>query len=341
MTVRIETHPTRSRSPQETLLLTVTAIGLLPLLLVAGVAVLAVVEPRFLGVFNVLNILRTASVLAVVASGQMLVLIVGGFDLSVGAVVALSSTVGATVMAAVGASGAASPMLGITAGVAAGLGAGLAVGLVNGLCVAVLKLSPFMVTLGTLSVAAGLALLLTNGIPVYGVPDAFVSGFGRALWLGVPSSLVVGCLVLGCLALLQRYTLAGPVLRAIGGNPQAARVSGLAVRGWTIAAYMACSGLAALTGLLLTARIGSGQASLGGMTMTLESIATAVIAGVSLRGGAGRVEMVALGAVFLTVISNAMNLSRVDSKVQLVILGMILIAAVAIDELGKRRRPHV
>lgn len=340
MSVHLPSHHPQPQQGAERLMLAVAGIGLLPLLLLALVAVLALTEPRFLGTVNLLNILRSASVLAVVASGQMLVLIVGGFDLSVGAVVALSSTVGATAMAGAVASGV-SPALAITAGCAAGLGAGALVGLVNGLCVAVLKVSPFMVTLGTMSAASGVALLLTNGIPVYGLPDGFVTGFGRAVWLGLPSALVVSLILLGVVAVLQRHTLAGPALRAVGGNVQAARVSGVAVRGWTVSAYVGCSLLAALTGLLLTARIGSGQASLGGLNMTMESIATAVIAGVSLRGGAGRVEMVALGAVFLAVISNAMNLSRVDSKAQLVVLGVILIAAVALDELGKRRRVRV
>lgn len=101
-------------------------------------------------------------------------------------------------------------------------------------------------------------------------------------------------------------------------------------------AYVACAGLAALTGILLTARVGSGQANLGGLDMTLQSIATAVIAGVSLRGGVGRVEMVALGAVFLSIVTNAMNLLRVDSKLQLVVLGVILVGAVALDRVRQK-----
>ena len=118
------------------------------------------------------------------AAGQMLVLIVGGFDLSVGAVVALTSVSGAMVMAGLQGFLADEPGVIVFLGVAAGIGSGLAVGLINGVCVAFLRISPFMVTLGSMSIATGVALLLTNGIPVYGMPKVYVDGFGRGLWMG-------------------------------------------------------------------------------------------------------------------------------------------------------------
>jgi len=338
MTVRSIEHHNIPLRPDERAMRVVAAIGLLPILLAAAVALMAVLEPRFFGLFNVLNVLRSASFLTVIAAGQMLVLIVGGFDLSVGAVVALASTVGSSVMAGAAATMPEAPGTAIALGVGAGVAVGLVTGLVNGVCVAWLQLSPFMVTLGTMSVASGLALLLTNGIPVYGLPPAFVDDFGRALWGGVPSVVYVAVAVTVVVWLVQNRTVTGRHLHAVGGNPQAARVSGVAVRAHQMGAYVACAGLAALTGVLLTARVGSGQANLGGLDMTLQSIATAVIAGVSLRGGVGRIEMVALGAVFLSLVTNAMNLLRVDSKLQLVVLGVILVGAVALDEFGKRRQ---
>ncbi len=313
-------------------------IGFLPILLVATLALLGLFESRFFGAFNLFNVLRTASFLAIVAAGQMLVIIVGGLDLSVGAVIALASTVTAKVMAVLFVAMPDAPGLSIACGVLAGIGCGFGVGLVNGLLVAFLRISPFMVTLGTLSIASGIALLLTNGIPVYGMPETFAADFGRALWLGLPSTLYVGVALVLAVFLLQNVTVLGRHIHAIGGNLHAALVSGVATRTSLITAYTLSGVLAAITGVLLTARVGSGQATLGGNIMMLQSIAAAVIAGVSLRGGVGRVELVALGALFLSIITNAMNLMKVDSKIQTIVLGVIVVLAVAIEELGRGRR---
>ena len=148
----------------------------------------------------------------------------------------------------------------------------------------------------------------------------------------------MAALVVGLGVFVQRRTLFGRYVFAIGGNVHAATVSGVSTRGYLIATYMVSGLLAAATGMLLTAQVGSGQASFGGDRMMLQAIATAVIGGVSLRGGIGRMEMVALGAAFLTILTNALNLLRVDSKLQLVCIGVIMVAAVAIDEWGRREK---
>ncbi len=314
-------------------------IGFLPALLIVLITLLVLFEPRFMGVFNLFNVVRNSSALMIVASGQMLVLVVGGFDLSVGAVIALTSVVTAKVMAgALEASPDDVPMA-IAAGVVAGMACGFVTGLVNGACVAFLRISPFMVTLGTSSIATGVALLLTNGIPVYGMPDAFVKDFGRAVWLGLPMPVYVSLTILALVWIMQRQTTVGRYIHAIGGNVQAAMVSGVNTRFYLILAYTLCGMLASLTSLLLTARLGSGQATMSGNLM-LESIAAGVIAGVSLRGGVGRVEMVALSALFLSILTNAMNLLRVNSKIQTIFMGIIVVAAVALDEFTKRRTRH-
>ncbi len=330
--------PGRPQYSMEQLTRAMLAVGLLPILLILTVVVMSIVEPKFYGIFNVLNVLRQSSFLAIVACGQMLVLIVGGLDLSVGAVVALTSSVMAKTMQAIGFVMPEAVGLTIFGGIMAGLGCGLGIGLLNGACVAFLRISPFMVTLGTLWIATGIGLLLTNGIPVYGMPDVFINDFGRALWFGIPTTVYVALGVVFLVVLLQRKTVLGRYLYAIGGNMQAATVSGVATTGYIIIAYVLCSMLASVSGILQTARLGSGQATMGGDLLMLESIAAAVIGGASLRGGIGRAEMVALSAVFLSILSNSMNLMRIDSKMQLVILGLILVAAVAIDELGKRRQ---
>jgi ribose transport system permease protein len=316
------------------------ALGLLPILLIVLVAVLALFVPHFAALQNVLNVLRSSSFLMIIASGQMLVLIVGGFDLSVGAVVALASVASALIMAQLKTSMAAEPGLVILLGVLGGLGCGLAVGLVNGLCVAFLQISPFMVTLGTLSIATGVAFLLTNGIPVYGMPVSYVDGFGRALWLQLPSAVYLAFAIVGLIWAMQNFTRMGRYIFAIGGNLQAAVVSGVRTKTYLVVAYSICSVLAAITGLALTAQIGSGQAFMGAQ-LTIESIAAAMIAGVSLKGGVGRVEMVALGAIFLLILTDAMDLLKVDTRIQTIFLGIVVVLAVALDEFGKRSRARV
>jgi ribose transport system permease protein len=311
-------------------------VGFLPVILVALVVVLALLVPRFLSLQNVFNVLRSSSYLVIISAGQMIVLIVGGFDLSVGAVVPLASVVSALTM--VWASGVApgqtAPV--VLLGVLAGLLSGLAVGLVNGLSVAFLRVSPFIVTLGSMSIATGVALLLTNGIPVYGMPKAYVDGFGRGLWLELPTAVYLAALVVALVWFMQNFTKMGRYLYAIGGNLHAATVSGVRTKTYLVLAYAVCSILAAVSGLALTAQIGSGQAVISAQ-LTLESIAAAVIAGVSLKGGIGRVEMVTLAAFFLLILTDAMDLLRIDPRIQTIFLGLIVVLAVAAEEIAKRR----
>ena len=311
--------------------------GVLPLLLCALILLLALFVPHFASLENVRNILRDSAFLMIVACGQMLVLIVGGFDLSVGAVVALSSVVSALLMAGLKEPLAGDPVLIAVIGVLAGLGSGLAVGLANGLCVAWLQISPFMVTLGTMSIAGGIAFLLTNGIPVYGMPAGYVQGFGRGLVLALPPAVYLAIAVVIALWIVQNLTRGGRYIFAIGGNLEAAVVSGVRTKSYLVIVYALSAVLAALTGLALTAEIGSGQASMGAQ-LTLESIAASVIAGVSLRGGVGRVEMVALGAIFLLILTNAMDLLNIDTRLQTILVGIILVLAVAAEEARARRR---
>jgi len=316
-------------------------IGFLPALLVALVAGMSAIDAQFYGIINILNILRNASFLAIVACGQALVIIAGGFDLSVGAVVALASVVTAKTMAATSATFPGNNAIIIASGVAAGLGCGLAVGLVNGFCVAKLKVSGFVVTLGTMSATAGVGLMITSGIPAYGMPDVFVKSFGRAQVFGLPTAAHVAVAVVLVMMLAQQRTLFGRYVYAIGGNVDAAVMSGVSIQRHIVGTYVVSSVLAALTGILLTAQVGSGQASFGGDRMMLQSIAAAVIGGVSLRGGIGRVEIVTISALFLTILGNALNLLHIDSRLQPVFLGVIMVAAVALDELSQRRKSRV
>ncbi|MCE2520726.1 MAG: ABC transporter permease, partial [Alphaproteobacteria bacterium] len=210
------------------------------------------------------------------------------------------------------------------------------VGVVNGAVVGVLKVSPLLVTLGTWSIVYGVALYMTSGIPIYGMPSEFTRDFGRLKLFGLPISLYIMALVLVTFWWIMNWTRLGRYIYAIGGNIHAARVSGIRTTTYLIITYTMCAFLAAVTGVLLTARVGSGEATMG-TTFMLESIAAAVIGGVSLRGGVGRVELVALGALFLSLVSNGMNLIRVDSKIQTIVVGIVVILAVALDQMGSRR----
>lgn len=311
-------------------------IGLLPVLLLLLIAGTAAAEPRFLNPLNITNVARNAAYLTLVATGQMLVLVTGGFDLAIGSIVALSSVVSALVMASLHVSSPDAPALAIAGGVAAGLATGLAAGIFNGLCVTLLKASPFMVTLGSMSALSGLAFFLTAGTPIYGLPDAFTRDFGRAVWLGVPAPVFFAIGIAATVWFVQNWTAAGRHWYAIGGNPKAAVVSGIAVGRNVVAVYAISGILAAVTGLLLTSRIGSGQATLGSDLM-LQSIAATMVAGVSLRGGVGRIERVVLGALFLSVITNSMNLLRIDSKAQAIVMGLVVVFAVLLDQASRRK----
>jgi ribose transport system permease protein len=311
--------------------------GVLPALFVVLVIALSLTQPYFLGAQNIVNVLRNASFLIIAASGQMLVLIVGGLDLSIGAVIALTSVASASVMAGLPGYGVHSTATIITLGVLAGLGSGLMVGLANALCVALLRVPPFMATLGTMSIANGLALLLTNGIPIYGMPPGYVDAVGRAIVFDLPIALYAAVIVVGTLWCVLNLTRIGRYIYASGGNLQAAINSGINARAMLVLAYLLSSLLGSLTGLLLTAEIGSGQASTGESLM-LESLAAAVLGGVSLRGGIGRVELVALGAIFLLTLTDAMDLMRIDTRIQSIVLGGVLALAVSLEVLGRRRQ---
>ncbi|MBV9750338.1 MAG: ABC transporter permease [Acetobacteraceae bacterium] len=311
--------------------------GVLPGLFLLLILLLVLTQPHFLAGENIINVLRNASFLTIAASGQMLVLIVGGFDLSIGAVIALTSVVSASVMAGLPGYGVHNTLVISALGVLAGLGCGLAVGTANAIAVAVLCVPPFMATLGTMSIADGVGLLLTNGIPVYGMPDRYVALVGRAIALGLPIALYAAAAVVILLWGVLNLTRAGRYIYASGGNLQAAAVSGINTRAMLVTTYVLSSLLGSLTGLLLTAEIGSGQATTGESLM-LESLAAAVLGGVSLRGGVGRVELVALGAIFLLTLTNAMDLMRVDTRLQLIVLGCVLALAVSTEVLGRGRQ---
>jgi len=310
-------------------------LGVLPFLLLIAIIVFTALSGNFLSGQNLTNVVRQSVYLIIVSLGQMLALLTGGFDLSVGTIVALTSVVGATAMAAASVASPDGAWLAISLGCLAGIAAGTLVGVANGIGVAVFNVSPFMMTLGIASVGFGIALYITGGVPVYGMPPQFgqVFGFGRVA--GVPVPVIVAVIIAALAWMLVNRTALGRYFYAVGGNVKAAHLSGINTRLTLFLTYTLCGLLSAVCGMLLTARLETGEANIGA-SMPLESIAACVIGAVSLRGGVGRVGNVVLGALFIGLVQNGMNLAKIESYLQTVVLGTLLILAVIADQLRLR-----
>ncbi len=297
----------------------------LPLAVVALLIFFSFMSEVFLSLSNFRNIGLQASALAIVAFGQTLVILTAGLDLSVGAMVALVSVVTALAM----------QQYGIFFGLAIGIATGLLAGLVNGLIVTRLRVFPFITTLATMSFLSGLALNLAGGTPVTGLSSAFTD-FAYQRILGVPAPVILSATILLLTFLILRYARIGRNIYAIGGNQEAARLSGLRVDFVKVVAYMYSGFCSAVAALILTARVASGQPTLGA-TLPLESIAAVVLGGISLFGGRGSVIGVAFGVAFVSLLSNGLNLLNVSSYTQMMVIGMALAGAVAIDQAFVRR----
>jgi ribose transport system permease protein len=310
-------------------------LGVLPFFLAAALIVFALVSTQFLSLQNLTNVARQSVYLVLVSLGQMLVLISGGFDLAVGTAIALTSVVSAMAMVTLAASMPDMVWLAILLGALAGFGAAFLIGALNGIGVAQFGVSPFIMTLGVQSVGAGIALFLTGGVPIANLPFEFGNFFGFGRVFGIPVPVLFALVAIVVVWLLMNRTRFGAHLYAVGGNIKAANLSGVHTKKTLFFAYVACALLASIAGVLMTARVESGETNLGG-TIALESIAACVIAGVSLRGGIGRVENVVLGAFFITLLQNGMNMAQIGSYLQMILLGSLLILAVIFDQVRYR-----
>ncbi|MBB3930302.1 ribose/xylose/arabinose/galactoside ABC-type transport system permease subunit [Kaistia hirudinis] len=293
------------------------------LMIIAVVIFLSFANEYFLTPRNILNVGRQASVVAIVALGQALVIIARGLDLSVGSVLGLSAVVSAFVAQATG-----NQVLAL----GAGLGTGIVVGLVNGLLFTRLNINPFIATLGTLSVARGLALLITGGIPI---PYA-----GWAQWLGagkiveVPVSLILMLLLALAFHIFATHTRIGRNIYAIGDSPKAARLAGINVEGTRLLVFVLCGLLAGLGGIILAGNLASANPDLG-RGYELDVIAAVILGGTALSGGRGTIYGVVLGALLMALLSNAFVLLGISAHWQVVTKGLVIILAVGID--GFRR----
>jgi ribose transport system permease protein len=294
--------------------------------LLALALVLWTLTPHFLTISNLLNIAEQATIIAIIAVGMTFVIITGGIDLSVGSVLALAGVIMASALH----SGLPLPLA-----LLVGVGAGLLCGLVNGLLITVGRLPPFIATLGMMSVARGAALMFTEGRPISGFPENFRSlATGEVLRVPAPVIIMIGVYVIAHFVL--RRTKLGRYTYAIGGNEEAALLSGINVKLYKTMVYGIAGLLSGLAAILLTARLNSAQ-PIAGMSYELDAIAATVIGGTSLLGGEGTVVGTLIGALIMAVLRNGLNLLGVSSFIQQIVIGTVIIVAVLIDMALKRR----
>lgn len=287
--------------------------------------VLTLSSSAFLTVGNLLNVLRQASLIFLIASGLTLVILSGGLDLSIGANLGLSACLAAAAIKATGS---------ISVGIAAGLVCGMNIGLVNGLLITTLRLPPFIATYGMLWMVYGINYWTMAGNTIYGFPATFREiGSGYLLGLPIPVLLMALSLIVG--SVFTRYTTWGHEIYAIGANPEVARLSGIPVRRRLIMVYTLSGAMSGLAGIVYLARLNSAEAGIG-EPLLLPAIAAVLIGGTSLFGGVGSLSGALIGAVILTLVLNGMNLLTISGNWQPLVTGVILLLAAGIDTVARK-----
>lgn len=307
---------------------------MLVILVVMGVA-LALVEPAFLTPLNLLNVLRIISITGIIAFGMTMVIISAEIDLSVGSAAAFAGCLAAVIIGKCSAAG-----IAIGLGVPLAFGAALAAGFGGGAFVGFMRtrfsVPSFITTLALLTALRGAALLITGGFPVTSFPDWFKFLGGGSI-LGVPFPAIVFLAVFAAVHFTMNYTTFGRSVYAVGGNAEAARLSGIDVTRVRIMVLAITGLLAALAGILLAAKIGSGTPTVA-QGLELDVIAAVIIGGTSLFGGAGRVWGTMVGLIFIGVIVNGMTLLDLKSDLQYVVRGALILAAVLANQATQERR---
>ncbi|TAE28175.1 MAG: ABC transporter permease [Cytophagales bacterium] len=298
--------------------------GLLVAFLLICVA-LAIISPKFLTVQNGLIIVTQVSINALLAFGVTFVIITGGIDLSIGSIVAVAGVVSAS-FAHPDSYPVIVPML-------MGLLVGVAFGALNGWVITRSNVPPFIVTLGTMTIGRGLALILSKGRPVSNLSDEF-NFLGGGKILGIPTLIIILLVAFAVCSVVLRKTVLGRYMYAVGGNEPASRASGINVSRVKMKVYVLAGGLAALAGILLTSRISTGQPN-AGEGFELDAIAATIIGGTSTTGGTGTMTGTLIGALLIGVISNGLDLLNVSSYYQQVVMGVIIVGAVVLDSLKK------
>jgi ribose transport system permease protein len=290
--------------------------------------------PTFLLPDNLRNVANQIAVIAILAVGMTMVIVTGGIDLSVGSLIALAAVVIGSLIGRMGGEEAGFAAMALAGAATLALCGGI--GAFSGLMVTRFAIPPFIATLAVMQVASGLAYIISEGRPIYKLPQSFVLlGRGADPVLGIPYAVVlmVGMYV-AAHVLMSRTTL-GRYIYAVGGNEEAARLAGVRVRGVLVFVYAACGALAGLGGVVMASQLRSGAPTYG-LMYELYVIAAVVVGGTSLSGGQGTIPGTLIGAFIIAVIQNGMNLTQVESYTQKVVLGLVILGAVLLDRLKQR-----
>jgi ribose/xylose/arabinose/galactoside ABC-type transport system permease subunit len=302
-------------------------LDFLPILILGVVlTLLALYVPSFFNSRNIVNIFVQASTLGLMAIGMSLVMVGGGIDLSIPSVMALSAIFGALHMQAGGS---------ILTSCLIMLGVGCLAGCINGFAVAYLKMIPFVVTLAMMTIASGTAIWITNSVSVPVVNEDFFAVILDRI-MDIPRPILIMVVMVIIATIVVRKTMFGRWLYAVGTNAKTARVSGIPANRVIFTTYVISGLFAGLTAIILSARLGAASANLGNDGVVLDIVSSAVVGGVSIYGGVGGPLGAVLGAIFITVISNSMNMMQVSFFTGLIIKGAVIIIFVAIDSLKKR-----
>lgn len=294
--------------------------------LIALFVILSIASQHFLTATNLSAVVRQTAVINIMALGMTLIIVSGGIDLSVGAILAFSGTVGAMAMAG------GQP---IWVGILVGVVCGFAWGWLNGFLTTWLKIPPFIVTLGTLGIARGVTLIISGGLPVVGLPKG-LAFLGEGRVFGLPFVLLVLLVCAAVTHVILHQTKLGRYTYAIGSNVHAAVYAGIPVSRYTISVYAISGALCGLAAMIETSRLMTGQPT-AGMGYELQVIAAVVIGGGSLTGGEGSVIGTLIGAFIMGLLANGSDLLGINPYLQQAIIGAIIILAVALDEARKRR----
>lgn len=289
--------------------------------------IFAVMEPAFITSINIFNVLRQVSIYGLLALGMTFVILTAGIDLSVGSLLALAGVAGAAAFK----SG-----FGVAGAIVAAVIVGLLGGLLQGLAISKLKVPAFIVTLGGLSAFRGMALVFAKGQPISSFPPEYTR-FGQGLIGPVPIPVIIFAVFALLAFIVLRYTRYGRYIYAVGGNMEAARLSGLKVDAIITSVYLIIGFFAGLSGFLLSSRLNSAEV-IAGMGYELTVIAGVVIGGTSLFGGEGGIFGTLVGVLLIGVLNNGLTLMNVSPYYQQVIIGLIIVLAVYLDQLIKRRQ---
>ncbi|MCF7940316.1 MAG: ABC transporter permease [Spirochaetia bacterium] len=298
------------------------------IILLLMIIVMSFASDVFLSGRNIMNVVRQISVNMILAVGMTFVIMTGGIDLSVGSILAVSGVVASSLLK----NGSVDSILLVT--IIASIVGGL-LGLVNGLSIAKLKVPPFISTLAMMQIARGIAYLLSNGRPIVDLPKRFLI-IGQEAFMGLPIMVIMMIVVVAIGYVLLQRTRFGRYVYYIGGNEEAARVSGVNVSRILILVYVLAGICAGFAGVILSSRINSGQPQ-AGLTYELYAIAAVVIGGTSLNGGIGSIGGTIIGAIIIGLIRNSMNLLNVSPFNQMVVLGVVILLAVILDMQSSKR----